>query len=108
MKPGKEGAPTGVILMTADKGLAGAFNSNVIRVGRDFARDDAERRAGTPVGVKARNFVRRLGVGERPTWPLSAPSKIDAARDVAKQVTDDFIAGKISQIVPDLVRSSSR
>src|SRR5580658_7240296 len=31
MKPGREGAPTGIILMTADKGLAGAFNTNLIR-----------------------------------------------------------------------------
>src|ERR1700720_3532015 len=31
MKPGTEGAPIGIILMTADKGLAGSFNSNVIR-----------------------------------------------------------------------------
>ena len=37
MQPGKEGAPSGVILMTADKGLAGAFNSNVIRAGELFA-----------------------------------------------------------------------
>ena len=27
MKPGTDGAPAGVIVMTADKGLAGAFNS---------------------------------------------------------------------------------
>src|SRR5665213_1756453 len=33
MRPGREGAPKGLILMTADKGLAGAFNSNVIRTG---------------------------------------------------------------------------
>src|SRR5579862_5234113 len=31
MKAGKTGAPVGIVLMTADKGLAGAFNSNVIR-----------------------------------------------------------------------------
>src|SRR5471032_2223179 len=31
MKPGRTGASKGVILMTADKGLAGAFNSNIIR-----------------------------------------------------------------------------
>jgi F-type H+-transporting ATPase subunit gamma len=31
LKPGNQSAPKGVILMTADKGLAGAFNSNVIR-----------------------------------------------------------------------------
>ena len=98
MKPGKAGAPIGVILMTADKGLAGAFNSNVTRMAEHFAADNASVAYYT-VGVKARNFVRRLGVGDRPTWALNAPSKIDAARDVAKQVTDDFTSGKISEIV---------
>ena len=98
MKPGKEGAPIGVIVMTADKGLAGAFNSNVTRMAEHFARDNANVAYYT-VGVKARNFVRRLDVGDRPTWPLNAQSKIDEARDVAKRVTDDFTSGKISQIV---------
>src|ERR1700741_1231099 len=37
MKPGNAGAPMGVILMTADKGLAGAFNSNGICAGELFA-----------------------------------------------------------------------
>jgi len=32
MKPGAPGAPTGVILMTSDKGLAGSFNANLIRL----------------------------------------------------------------------------
>jgi F-type H+-transporting ATPase subunit gamma len=98
MKPGKEGAPIGVILMTADKGLAGAFNSNVTRSAEHFAKDNGSVAYYT-VGVKARNFVRRLGAGDRPTWALNAPSKIDAARDVAKRVTDDFTSGKISEIV---------
>jgi F-type H+-transporting ATPase subunit gamma len=84
--------------MTADKGLAGAFNSNVTRMAEHFVKDNPNVAYYT-VGVKARNFVRRLGVGDRPTWPLNAPSKIDAARDVARQVTDDFTSGKISQIV---------
>ena len=44
MKPGKAGAPAGVILMTADKGLAGAFNANVIRAAELFARDRRGRR----------------------------------------------------------------
>jgi F-type H+-transporting ATPase subunit gamma len=98
MKPGKEGAPIGAIVMTADKGLAGAFNSNVTRMAEHFAKDNPSVAYYT-VGVKARNFVRRLGVGDRPTWALNVPSKIDAARDVAKQVADDFTSGKISQIV---------
>ncbi len=97
MKPGNVGAPMGVILMTADKGLAGAFNSNVIRAGELFARDQKDV-AWYTVGIKARNAVRRLGKPNHPTWILNAPSKIDVAREVAKQVTDDFVSGKISGI----------
>jgi len=98
MKPGKAGAPAGVILMTADKGLAGAFNSNVIRAGELYAR---ERKAVTwyAVGIKARNAVRRMGVADAANWPVNAPSKLKTAQEVAQHVTADFVAGKISEIV---------
>ncbi|MBV8636733.1 MAG: ATP synthase F1 subunit gamma [Candidatus Eremiobacteraeota bacterium] len=98
MKPGKSGAPAGVILMTADKGLAGAFNSNLIRAAEIFARENGNVRFYT-VGIKARNAVRRLGQPDHPTWAINAPSKIDTARDVAHRVTDDFVNGTISEIV---------
>jgi F-type H+-transporting ATPase subunit gamma len=99
MKPGNASAPAGVILMTADKGLAGAFNSNVIRAGELYARDRKNDVAWYTVGIKARNAVRRMGQGDRPTWPVNAPSKLDVARDVAERVSDDFVKGKISEIV---------
>jgi F-type H+-transporting ATPase subunit gamma len=97
MKPGRAGAPSGVILMTADKGLAGAFNSNIIRAAELYRRDHADAQFYS-VGIKARNAVRRFGMGDHPAWPLNAPSKLAAAREVAQRVTDDFIAGKISGI----------
>ncbi len=103
MKPGNASAPAGVILMTADKGLAGAFNSNVIRAGEQFARDNKNNVEWYTVGIKARNAVRRLGKTDRPNWPINVPSKLDTARDVAQRVSDDFVNGKISSIV--LVRS---
>lgn len=96
MQPGKEGAPSGVILMTADKGLAGAFNSNVIRAGELFAREHSV--AWYPVGNKAVNAVRRRGeLGEFSTQ-LSG-KMLDIAQGVARRVTDDFVAGRISEIV---------
>jgi F-type H+-transporting ATPase subunit gamma len=97
MKPGNESAPAGIVLMSADKGLAGAFNSNVIHAAESFARG----RSGVAyytVGLKARNAVRRLGVSEHPTWALGA-SKIITAREVANRVADDFVHGTISEIV---------
>jgi F-type H+-transporting ATPase subunit gamma len=98
MKPGKSGAPVGIVLMTSDKGLAGAFNSNVIREAENYARQQGNVRFYT-VGVKGRNAVRRFGQRDHSTWPLNAPSKIDTARDVAHRVTDDFVDGTISEIV---------
>lgn len=97
MKPGKEGAPAGVIVMTADKGLAGAFNSNVVRAAELYARDSGDVRY-YAVGLKARNAVRRWGIADAPAWPLSAGSKLETARDVARRVTEDFDRGEVSSV----------
>lgn len=98
MKPGNVSAPPGIVLMSADKGLAGAFNSNVIRAGEEFVRG---RGAGLyyTVGIKARSAVRRLGIGDRPAWPLGAGSKLETAREVAAAVTGAFERGEISEVV---------
>jgi F-type H+-transporting ATPase subunit gamma len=98
MKPGRQGAPAGVILMTADKGLAGAFNSNAIVAAESFARKQSAVRYYT-VGTKARNAVRRMGMPDHRSWTLGGSSKIDTAREVAQAATDDFNRGNISDIV---------
>lgn len=98
MKPGTAGAPSGVILMSADKGLAGAFNSNVIREAEAYARAHSAIRF-YAVGTKARNAVRRMGHADAPSWTLGGDSKLDAAREVAQRVSSDFTRGAISDIV---------
>ena len=110
MKPGTSGAPVGIILMTADKGLAGSFNANLIRVGENMHKDDSNRRW-YPVGNKARNAVRRLGQEPVRMWPLTSPDKLAAAREVAAQVSDDFVAGRISSVTivsPKLINMMSQ
>ena len=110
MKPGAAGAPAGVILMTADKGLAGAFNANLIRVGELMHKDEPGL-VWYPVGNKARNAVRRLGAEPVRTWMLQSPDKLTAAREVAAAVSDDFVAGRIGSvrlISPKLVNMMSQ
>ncbi len=97
LKPGTEGAPKGVILMTADKGLAGAFNSNVIRQAEQFAR--ANKVVFYAVGNKARNATKRMAAETSYTSSLSTGEKLGIAREVAAKVTDDFTSGAISEIV---------
>jgi len=98
LKPGKEGAPIGLILMTADKGLAGAFNSNIIREGQRYARENANL-IWYAVGNKARNSVKRAGSTGDFSESLSAQDKLALAQQIAAQVTDDFVSGKISEVV---------
>ncbi len=98
MKPGREGAPKGIVLMTADKGLAGAFNSNVIREGERFARG-AGHVVWYAVGNKARNATKRMHAETLLSESLSASDKLAIAKQVAAQVTDDFMGGKVSEVV---------
>ncbi len=112
MKLGREGTPSGVILMTADKGLAGAFNANLIRTAELRRRENANLRFYT-VGIKGRNSIRRmLGSAEdEATWGLSSGTKLDVAREVAAAASRDFIDGKISEIVlisPKLISMMSQ
>ncbi len=97
MREGKSGAPPGVVLMTADKGLAGAFNSNVIRMAEQYAQGHRGARFYC-IGIKARNAVRRMGQGQHPHWPLGG-AKLETARAVAETVSADFVAGEIGEVV---------
>lgn len=98
MKPGRSGAPAGIVLISADKGLAGAFNSNVIHAAEELARQRGAARYYT-IGLKARNAVRRIGMPDHATWPLGSGEKIDTARAAARRASDDFRHGEISEIV---------
>jgi F-type H+-transporting ATPase subunit gamma len=97
MKPGREGAPGGVILMTADKGLAGSFNANLIRTGEIHGREHANL-AWYSVGIKSRNSLRRRSAETLQFWPLAQGVMFDNAQELARRVTDDFIGGKISSL----------
>jgi len=97
MKPGREGAPGGVILMTADKGLAGSFNANLIRSGEIHGRENANL-AWYSVGIKSRNSLRRRGAETLQFWPLAQGVMFDNAQELARRVTDDFTSGKISSL----------
>lgn len=110
MKPGRDGAPLGVILMTADKGLAGAFNSNLVRQAETFGRETPNV-AWYSVGIKGRNALRRQPRPTESFWALTHGNMLETARDISHTVSDDFVGGKISGITlisPKLVSMMSQ
>jgi F-type H+-transporting ATPase subunit gamma len=97
MKPGREGAPDGVILMTADKGLAGSFNANLIRTAELHGREHPSV-AWFAVGIKARNALRRQRGETLQMWPLAQGDMYANARELAARVSDDFVNGRIGTL----------
>ncbi len=97
MKPGREGAPGGVILMTADKGLAGSFNANLIRSAEIHGRENANL-AWYAVGIKSRNALRRQSGETLQFWPLAQGDMFANAQELARRVTDDFTDGRIASL----------
>jgi len=97
MKPGREDAPGGIILMTADKGLAGSFNSNLIRQAEILGRE-RQNLAWYSVGIKSRNALRRQHGQTLQFWPLAQGDMFANARELAQLVADDFTNGKIGSL----------
>ncbi len=97
MKPGAEGAPGGVIVMTADKGLAGSFNASLIRQAENYSRETVNL-VWYSVGIKGRNALRRQRGETLQFWPLAQGDMLANARELAARASEDFVNGRISSL----------
>jgi len=53
--------PLGLVLITADKGLCGSFNNNLLKAAAVWLRENRDRKIhAVVVGRKGRDFIRRL------------------------------------------------
>jgi F-type H+-transporting ATPase subunit gamma len=86
-----------VVLITADKGLCGAFNTNLIKAATAFIREHSGKRVEIlAVGRKGRDFLRRRNsmlageyVGLTGKGQVDFAEAIEVARDVIKRFTED-------------------
>jgi F-type H+-transporting ATPase subunit gamma len=88
-----------IVIMTSDRGLAGALNTNTVRfAAREITEHPGDLKV-VPVGRKGRDAMRRArvpiaayfeGFGERPTFADILP--------VARLVADDFVAGTYDRV----------
>jgi F-type H+-transporting ATPase subunit gamma len=96
----REGPRKLYVVITADKGLCGAFNSNVVRRTLDLLRSQAESGASVlTVGRKARDFFRRR------EWPLRGErlgllERVSFAevRELARELIDAYLADEVDEV----------
>jgi F-type H+-transporting ATPase subunit gamma len=92
-----------VILVTADKGLCGAFNTNLLKAAQAFVKENADKTIEfLTIGRKGRDFFRRRGaeivgeyVGLTGKGRVEFSEALDVAHDVIKRFTEDEELDKV-------------
>jgi F-type H+-transporting ATPase subunit gamma len=92
-----------VVLVTADKGLAGAFNTNLIKAAQAFMREhEGKAIEMLPVGRKGRDFFRRRNVpfideyvGLTGKGRIEYSEAVEIARKVIKRFEEDTELDKV-------------
>ncbi|HXG63537.1 MAG TPA: ATP synthase F1 subunit gamma [Blastocatellia bacterium] len=77
-----------LVLVTADRGLCGAFNTNLIKAAQKFIRDNAGKRVEViPIGRKGRDFFRRRQTA-MPREYINVTARTVAHEDAAQIARD--------------------
>lgn len=95
----REGAAkVGMIVISSDRGLAGAYNSNVLRAA-ERNMDDASSTKIFPVGKKAISYFKFRGYDFEDSWQgFSERPGIDDARAVARAASHAFSQGEVDEV----------
>ena len=92
----------GVLVVTSDRGLAGSYNSNVLRLA-ELTMGSVRGRGLEPVlyavGKKAIGYFRFRGVPMEASWSgFSEVPTHAAAEDIGRRVIADFASGRIDEL----------
>src|SRR5467141_1412447 len=88
------------IVLTGERGLAGAFNANILRKANEFFRANRDKKVVTiPVGKKGRDALKKAGFTFAGEWVnVLARVEFKSAREIAKLATDLY-----AQVMVDAV-----
>jgi F-type H+-transporting ATPase subunit gamma len=89
-----------VIVLTGERGLAGAFNSNVLRKAQEFFRSHQGKKITTiPVGKKGRDSLRRAGFTFAAEY-VNVLARVDfrTAREIANLVAELYTKEEIDSV----------
>jgi F-type H+-transporting ATPase subunit gamma len=89
-----------VLVLAGERGLAGAFNTNILKKAAEFSRSKAGKKITViPIGKKGRDALRRAGFTFAGEY-VNVLSKVDygIAREISKLVTDLYMEEKVDAV----------
>ena len=90
---------TALIVITADRGLCGSFNVNIIRQAQNYLRENPDTVLLT-IGKKGRDFFRRRNVPVRKDWTCVFPNvSYETVLEVRDEIETLFIQEKFKNVL---------
>ena len=102
LAPREEVKKVDIVVFTSDRGLCGAYNSNINRHAEALLR---ERQAGAeqvrivPVGRKVSEYFRRRKVELAEGWQLLGTVEMRHAEDVARVLMQRYLSGETDEVI---------
>ncbi len=89
-----------LVVITADRGLCGSFNTNVIKASGVFVAEQSARQVSLGlVGRRGRDFFARRGLEVRyEQVNLFASLKYEHAQEIARMAIDAFVGGEVDSV----------
>lgn len=91
-----------VVVMTSDRGLCGAFNSNILKTAAKFINERKKEGFDVNVSVigrKAFDYFKKRGINMRKSWVgLSGKIVYSDAQEIANDIIDSYINGTIDKV----------
>jgi F-type H+-transporting ATPase subunit gamma len=88
------------IVLTGERGLAGAFNANILRKANEFFRANKEKKVlKIPVGKKGRDSLKKAGFNFAGEYVnVLARVEFKTAREIANLATELYVKGEIDAV----------
>jgi F-type H+-transporting ATPase subunit gamma len=91
--------PTAYLVVAADRGLAGAYNANVLRLFERTRRADGGETVTYAVGKKVISAFRFRKIGMEADWSgFTEQPRYDHAQEIGARLVEDFAEGKIGSV----------
>lgn len=87
-----------IVLITSDRGLAGAFNTNIIRVALRFAERMGKPVKFVTVGRKGRDSLVRMRENVVAEFTLPAQPSAADVTPIARLAIDEFLSGEVDDV----------
>jgi F-type H+-transporting ATPase subunit gamma len=91
-----------LVVLTSDRGMCGAFNTNILRTAEKYRRDNAQRHEQIQlavVGRKGRDYLRHRKIEVKKYFPgLDVGTALDESKEISDGIIESFLDGNLDMV----------